>query len=259
MTGLEKSVEILKAIMNESCNFLTLTMESCSDFNDNKLPTLDLNICVTAENITLWQFYSKPMACNHVIQKESAMPENIKITTLNQEVIRRRINTSELVRKDIRLGIIDDFAQQIVNSGYPVQQTRIILVGGLKGYKRKLALSKDRSNPRRKPLCPCSEFNAKARAKKKILAKSNWFKRGHQEEDTLHPEGSPTKKQKRDKIFKDDILLSIHQEGSEEEHLVSAHEEGSDGGFQVSSHLEEDLLESNHQEGFRRRVSGFQP
>ena len=63
-----------------------------------------------------------------------------------------------------------------------------------------------------------------------------------------HPEGSPTKKQKRDKIFKYDILLSIHQEGSEEEHLVSAHEEGSDGGFQVSSHLEEDLLESNHQE-----------
>ena len=105
MTGFEKSIEIIKAIMNEICNILTLTLESCSDFDDNKLPKLDLNIWVTAENITLWQFYSKPMACNHVIQKETAMPENIKITTLNQEVIRRIINTSELVGEDIRLGI----------------------------------------------------------------------------------------------------------------------------------------------------------
>ena len=70
-----------------------------------------------------------------------------------------------------------------------------------------MALSKDKSNPRWKPLCPCSKFNAKARAKKKILAKSNWLKRGRQEEDTLHHEGSPTKKQKRDKIFKDDVRL----------------------------------------------------
>ena len=94
MTGLEKTLEVIKAIMNEICNFLTLTMESCNDFEDLKLPTLDLNIWVTEDNTTLWQFYYKPMACNHVIQKESAMPENIRITTLNQEVIRRMINTS---------------------------------------------------------------------------------------------------------------------------------------------------------------------
>ena len=129
------------------------------------------------------------------------MPENTKITTLNQEVIRRMINTSELVGENIRLGIIDDFAQKIVNSGYPVHQTRNILVGDLKGYERKLALSiKDRSNQRWKPLCPCSKFNAKARAKKKIMAKTNWFKRGRQEDDVLHPEGTPPKKQKINRI-----------------------------------------------------------
>ena len=50
MTGLEKTLEVIKAIMNEICNFLTLTMESCNDFEDLKLPTLDLNIWVTEDN-----------------------------------------------------------------------------------------------------------------------------------------------------------------------------------------------------------------
>ena len=40
MTGLKKTLEV----MNEICNFLTLTMESCQDFLDRRLPTLDLNI-----------------------------------------------------------------------------------------------------------------------------------------------------------------------------------------------------------------------
>ena len=54
MTGLEKTIQIIKAIMNMICNFLALTMESCMDFPENRLPILDLNIWVSEENITLW-------------------------------------------------------------------------------------------------------------------------------------------------------------------------------------------------------------
>ena len=91
-------------------------MESCQDFMDERLPTLDLNIWVDAENNTLWSFYSKPMSCNYVIQRESAMPKkNIKITTLNQEVIRRMVNTSEMVDEETKIRIFHDFAQKMVN------------------------------------------------------------------------------------------------------------------------------------------------
>ena len=92
------------------------------DFPDNRLPTLDLNIWVSEGSITLWSFFSKPMACNYVIQKVSAMPENIKITTLNQEVIRRMVNTSEMVDITTKLNILDSLAMKIVNSDYPVTQ-----------------------------------------------------------------------------------------------------------------------------------------
>ena len=76
-----------------------------------------------------------------MIQSDSAMPENMKITTLNQEVIRRMMNTSEELGMDERLKVVDGYAMKVINSGYGLKQTREIIVGGLKGYERKLKLS----------------------------------------------------------------------------------------------------------------------
>ena len=104
MTGLKKTLEGMRDMMNYICNFLTLTMESVLDF-DGKLPTLDLIIWVREDNKTMFMFYSKPMASNMVLQRSSAMPENMKISTLNQEVIRRMANTSEDLEDSIRLEV----------------------------------------------------------------------------------------------------------------------------------------------------------
>ena len=73
------------------------------------------------------------MASSKVIQIDSAMPQNMKITTLNQEVIRRMMNTSEELSINERLKVVDEYARKVVNSGYGLKQTREILVGGLKG------------------------------------------------------------------------------------------------------------------------------
>ena len=53
-----------------------------------------------------------------VIQKSSAMPENMRMATLNQEVIMRMLNTSERLDIGYRLQVLDDYAGKLVNSGY---------------------------------------------------------------------------------------------------------------------------------------------
>ena len=105
------------------------------------------------------------------------MPENMKVTTLNQEVIRRMLNTSEELDISERLKVVDNYAMKVVNSGYGLKQTRGIIVGGLKRYERKLKLSLDVANPRWKPLHQGDDYNVSGRNKKKILAKTSWFKR----------------------------------------------------------------------------------
>ena len=95
MTGLEKTLEIMEQMMNSVCDFLNLTMESILDF-EGVLPSLDLAIWTREEdNKTMFLFYSKPMRSNTVLQWKSAMPENMKVASLNQEVIRRMLKTSE--------------------------------------------------------------------------------------------------------------------------------------------------------------------
>ena len=127
MAGLEQTIQVIRAMMNSICDFLTLTMEPILDFG-GFLPTM-------------YMFYSKPMASNMCLQQISAMPEIMEIATLNQEMIRRMVNTSEDMDVSSRLQVLDTFTQKVINSGYGLRQTSNIMVRGLKGYERKLKLS----------------------------------------------------------------------------------------------------------------------
>ena len=73
---------------NSILGFLTFTMESPSDFQDGKLPTLDIEIWKTAMQIW-YEFYQKPMSNNVVLQEKSALSENVKVSSLTEEVVRR--------------------------------------------------------------------------------------------------------------------------------------------------------------------------
>ena len=172
MTGLQKTTQVLEGMMNSICDWLTFTMETVDDFG-GKLPTLDLNIWVRDDNVIVYIFYQKPMASSMVIQKRSAMPENMRVATLNQEVIRRMLNTSERFEDDYRIQVVDDYAAKLINYGYDLEYTRKIIVGGLTGYERKLALSRNKDHPRWKPLHPGALYNAGGRRKKKMLEKKN--------------------------------------------------------------------------------------
>ena len=57
MTGLQKTLEVMKDIMNSICDFLSLTMESVDDFN-GVLPTLDLSLWVRWDNKTMFNALS---------------------------------------------------------------------------------------------------------------------------------------------------------------------------------------------------------
>jgi hypothetical protein len=118
MTELEKTLEVIQAIMNSICSFLKLTMETVLDF-EGVLPTLDLVIWVGDNNKVLYRHYQKPMASNMVLQRGSAMPENMKVASLNQEVIRRMMNTSEELDISVKTEVADEVVrgERIVRGG----------------------------------------------------------------------------------------------------------------------------------------------
>ena len=62
------------------------------------------------------------------------MPEGVRRASLNQEMVRRMVNTSALVSIEKRIEIVDDYAQKLINSEYSIEEARKCIVGGLKGY-----------------------------------------------------------------------------------------------------------------------------
>ena len=85
-----------------------MTADTPSDHKEKKLPVLDLQMWVedrVGENGVTYQeivheYYEKDMVAPRVISKESALPDKMKLTTLTQEIIRIRKNTSETVREE---------------------------------------------------------------------------------------------------------------------------------------------------------------
>ena len=128
MTKLEKTTEILEGVMNGICGWLVLTMETEIMF-DGTLPTLDLQIWVNRENKVLYKYYEKPTTPATVLHARSAIPEATRRATLNQEMIRRMTNTSELVGEEVRLEIVDHYAQKLINSEYDWQAQGGLLLG----------------------------------------------------------------------------------------------------------------------------------
>jgi hypothetical protein len=84
---------------------------------------------VAADKITLFIFFEKPKASNLVIQRCSAMPENMRMATLNQEVVRRMVNTKEKVDMSVRIDILDTYCQKLCDSGYERAQMSRVITG----------------------------------------------------------------------------------------------------------------------------------
>ena len=74
-----------------------------------------------------------------------------------------------------------------MNSGHTVKTIRNILVGGIKGFKRRVA----RSIERGEPLHRSAAQSSGARRSKKLLAKSQWFRQGDQAGEEVRDEYRP--------------------------------------------------------------------
>ena len=140
------------------------------------------------------------------------MPENMRMSTLNQEMTRRMMNTSEMVPMEQRITVVDDYGQRLTDSGYGIDQIRRVIVGGLTGYERRLHLSKDTTNSRWRPLHESACFNATKRRNKKLMAKSNWFNRKADDDDDseLTSSESSSRKSPAKRMRQDQEVRSQH-------------------------------------------------
>ena len=174
----QRTGRILKDMMNSVLGFLRLTIEIADDFDDMKLPTLDLKIWIhPTGRIILYEHFEKTMNTNLVLQKASALSENIKVNSLSQEVVRILLNCSEADDDIVRVKHLNQLSTKMKTSGYNTPYIRKVLVNGIKSYENKLLRSKlAKDDKNYSPLHLSKKYNATKRLENKLLSKTEWFK-----------------------------------------------------------------------------------
>ena len=174
LTPTEVTKRVLHGTMQDLEDFLNFTVKTSDDFPTGWLPTLDTELRVTTNNIVDYNFYEKPMSSNVTVQRMSAMEENSKMKTLSNDLIRRLLNTSEGLGLEERIKVVDNYSLKLLNSGFKLEQVRTIIVNGVKGYERKVKESK---RPGGRKFRRTSAESRGARIRKKLLDKTEWFKK----------------------------------------------------------------------------------
>ena len=111
------------------------------------------------------------MSSKFAIMKTSALPEKTKVSSLSNDLMRRMKNVSEDLDQKTRNGVVDAFAARLILSGYKQEQVRDIVIAGLKGYEKVVAMA----NEGKTVIHRSAAASAPSRYKKKLTGKSTWF------------------------------------------------------------------------------------
>ena len=170
--------EILR-VMNSIYRHINFTSESPEDFPDGKIPTLDTSLWLESNGEIRYDFFEKSMSSGYCQMETAAISYNSKRASLAQEVVRRMMNTSEGVEMERRIEILETFSRKMKRSGYSRDQRKEIVQSGLTGYERKLRNAKREG----RELHRDARSTIGLRYRKKILAKTSWYKARQKEEE----------------------------------------------------------------------------
>ena len=166
----------MKKAMESINGDLKFEMELEEDFEDNKLPTLDFSMRLARSQDgpgQIWyDFYEKPMNTKYCIMEKSAMAERSKISSLSQDLIRRLQNTHTEIGQERKNEIVENYINKLRSSGYLKVQVREIIQSGLLGFQSKVKRCQEQGQS----LHRSAGSTLTSRYKKKIMAKTNWYK-----------------------------------------------------------------------------------
>ena len=181
---LDITVEAIRESMRGVTSYLSYTYETGEDFPEGWLPTLD-TMRVGPDNVVQYKYYEKPTTINTTLLKNTAIGENSKIKCLSNDLTRRLLNTREELPSRFRAQVVDQYATQLLTSGYSYEQTRRMILSGARGYMAKVKRMRSQSGRRR--IHRTAEESSHLRVRKKLLGKSSWYKDKNKkkEEDRL--------------------------------------------------------------------------
>ena len=167
------TMEIIQEIANSINPMIKLTVETPCNFEDGKLPVLDVKVDVNEKeaNRIDFEFFEKQTKNPRVILASSALSFSKKRTILTQECLRRLRNTKRELGPEIQRKHLNQFMLKLKKSGYNQKFRMEILDSALNAFQKMIENDKNEI----KPMYRDRNWNSKERQQSKLDKKSNWW------------------------------------------------------------------------------------
>ena len=175
--GDRRTAELAKDLANTICPFLQMTVDFPSKNPSGWMPILDLQVQMAADNTVNFKWFKKSMATDFAILKRSAMPAATKRITLVQMGVTMLRNTRKELHGEQRIPLMEKLAEIMMVSGYPEDFRRGVIESAVACYEGQVAASERGEVPLYRP----RDWQAEARRKKRLVAKTAW----HRPADTV--------------------------------------------------------------------------
>ena len=123
--------EVLKQVANKLTKQIQFEIDVPSNYEDNKVPYLDLKVGVSNSQKITHIFYKKKMAHKKTLMLRSAVPMKVKRETIFNEIMRRIRNTSPDQEWAITAETLSIFMDSLKKSGYNELYRFNVLKGAL--------------------------------------------------------------------------------------------------------------------------------
>ena len=167
-----RTMNVIRKVADEVHDMIKFTVDAPSNHSDKKMPVLDLKVWLDVENQAInYIFYENPTKSKLVISKTSALPQNMKMKTLTQEVFRRLHNTKQSIMNEFKYDLLNSYMQKLKSSQYSENERLTILKGGISTYENIRRLEEEGKRPFFRP--PETRGIDRKNNKNK---KNEWFK-----------------------------------------------------------------------------------
>ena len=153
----------------------------------------DRDKVLTTHNLILYKFYKKPMADKTPNRQTNALPENVKVTTVSNEVIRRTKCTSLRLPPRLVEDTLMEYTDELQKGGYPIQWCAKVLDSSTRCFVRMWEKEKTGKGVINRP----DGHSSLRKRAEKLVGKSTWFKdQPYREENDYEKSKTKTNPQK---------------------------------------------------------------
>ena len=108
-----RTMKIIQTVANTIDESISVSFDVPSMNEDNRVPVLDVKMCVNSYKQVEYIFYKKPITNNMLTHKDSALSMKSKFTIQTQECFRRLHNTSEFISNEMKVEILNELMREL--------------------------------------------------------------------------------------------------------------------------------------------------